>query len=109
MTADATLRCPSCRRANTIDPDRTEAARCARCNCELEPLVLIRSAAEALTRQACDALARDDFSGAARLAAESWALMPTTLTAACGLLAAVSGKNVHAASHWQQRLINQAQ
>jgi hypothetical protein len=104
MAADAPLRCPSCRRAHTIDPDRTTAARCARCDCELEPLVRIRSAAGALTRQACDALARNDPAGAARLAAESWALMPAGPTAACGLLAAVAGGDLHATSRWRQRL-----
>ena len=104
MTADTTLRCPSCRRANTIDPDRTVAARCPRCDCELEPLALIRSVAEARTRQACHALANEDFAGAARLAAESWSLMLTPETAACALLAAVTRGDLSAAAHWQHRL-----
>ncbi len=104
LPADATLRCPSCRRANPIDPDRTVALRCARCDCELEPLVLIRSAAEALVRQACDALAKDDFAGAARLATQSWTLMPAPEAASCGLLAAINRGELPNAEHWHQRL-----
>jgi hypothetical protein len=104
MPADATLRCPSCRRANQIDPDRTVALRCARCHCELEPLALIRAAAEGHTRNACDALANDDFAGAARLATQSWALMPAPETAACGLLAAINRGDLPAAAYWRQRL-----
>ena len=104
MPADATLRCPSCRRANQIDPDRTVVLRCARCDCELEPLVLIRSAAEGHTRNACNALAKSDFAGAARLATQSWTLMPAPEAAACGLLAAINRGDLPAADHWHQRL-----
>ena len=98
------LKCPSCRRENQISPERIEPARCSRCGCELEPLARIRDAADALLRQAQEALAAGKFEEAARLSADAWTLIPSPAAARSGLVAHVASGNSMAAAIWQVRL-----
>jgi len=84
-----TLRCPSCRRSNTIAPDRPEAARCTRCECELEALALIQELATVHVQEACTALASGNLTAALHLAEEAHALHHTPTTDACLFLARI--------------------
>ncbi len=104
MPPDHTLRCPSCRRANSIPRRRESPARCSRCDCELEPLALIVEAAGDISRQAAEALAADNPAKAARLARQSWELAPGPAAATCLFLASIILNDPIAARRWQLHL-----
>lgn len=104
MLPESALRCPSCRRANPIPDNRQSALRCARCDCELEPLLLILEAAAGLSGRAENALRRGETEEANRLARKSWELAPSSASARSGFLSCIMDGDLTGARDWQQRL-----
>ena len=100
------LNCPSCRRGHSIDNERTEPARCTRCDCELEALIVIRTTARSRTHSAWQAIHISDYRLAEDLSNKAWQLFAESETAECGLVASILGRNNGTIHKWSVRLKN---
>ena len=98
------LNCPSCRKEYEVDSERQERAECSRCQCELEPLILIRKAASDQLCLSWTSLAAAEYHPAMKYAEQSWSLLHTLESAECGLIASVLIKDSKKVRLWIQRM-----
>lgn len=103
MNLDKTFRCPSCRKEHQINPARQSPAICSRCDCDLEMLITIRSAASAMLTQAWLALRSMDGITASQHAESAWSLIESNEIAECGMIASILTQDRTRIRTWQRR------
>lgn len=104
MIQDEQINCPSCSRQHRIEPAGTEPARCARCDCELEALITIQSAARAHLQAGLRAIRNHQYRYAKEHSEEAWQLINTPEIANSGLIASVLSHDRPATQKWLRRL-----